>query len=74
MSNNCSKFDESRSWLACNTQFSWDKLHKLSQTKNWVFIWHSNQVAYPILKKDFDALQLAELKEMATNHRIKNNL
>ncbi|MEN9568945.1 MAG: hypothetical protein RL172_176, partial [Bacteroidota bacterium] len=29
---------------------------------------------YPILKKDFDALQLAELKEMATNHRIKNNL
>jgi hypothetical protein len=36
-----------------NSQYTWDKICKITQTQNWVLIWHNRQVANPIPKEIF---------------------
>ncbi len=33
-----------------NSQLTWDKVYKVTQTKNWILIWQNKQIANPISK------------------------
>ncbi len=57
-----------------NSQASWDKIYKVTQSKNWVFIWHNRQIANPIPKRDIWEEQISELKNLLDSHNVKNNL
>ena len=57
-----------------NSQYSWDKIHKVSQTKNWLLIWQNRQVANPIPKRDVWDGEMQDLKEILMRHNVKNNL
>lgn len=57
-----------------NSQLTWDKINKVTQTKNWILIWQSRQNANPISKRDIWEGEIAELKEILTQHNVKNNL
>jgi hypothetical protein len=57
-----------------NSQYTWDKIYKITQTQNWVLIWHNRQVANPIPKRDIWKGELADLKDIVVKHRVKNNL
>lgn len=56
------------------SQLSWDKIYKVTQTKNWVLIWRNRQVANAIPKEDIWEGERAELKNILSAHKIKNNL
>lgn len=53
---------------------TWDKLYRVSKTKNWVLIWQSKQVANLIPRKNFDDIQIGYLKNILVKHNVKNNL
>ena len=57
-----------------NSQYSWDKIYKVSQTKNWLLIWQNRQVANPIPKRDVWDGEMQDLKEILMRHNVKNNL
>lgn len=57
-----------------NSQLTWDKINKVTQTKNWILIWQSRQNANPISKRDIWEGEIGELKEILTQHNVKNNL
>ncbi|HMG83111.1 MAG TPA: YcxB family protein [Ferruginibacter sp.] len=57
-----------------NSEFSWDKIYKVSQTKNWVFIWQNKTFANAIPKHDIWEEQIDELKAILETHHVKNNL
>ena len=57
-----------------NSQLSWDKIYKVTQSKNWIFIWHNRQMANPISKRDIWEEQQEELKRLLDLHRVKNKL
>lgn len=57
-----------------NAQFTWDKIYKVTQTKNWLMIWQSKQIANAIPKRDVWQGDIAELKDILETHRVKNNL
>ena len=57
-----------------NSQLTWDKFYKVTQTKNWILIWQNRQVANPIPKRDIWEGQLADLKLILNEHKVKNNL
>jgi hypothetical protein len=57
-----------------NSQLSWDKTYKVTQTKNWILIWQNKQVGNLIPKGDITEEQIGELKEILDNHKVKNNL
>lgn len=54
--------------------YTWDKLDKVTKSKNFIFVWHSRQLANPIPMRYFDQLQLDELKEILEKNKVKNNL
>lgn len=56
------------------TELSWDKIYKVTQTKNWVFIWLTRHHANVISKEDIWEGERAELKTILSAHNIKNNL
>lgn len=57
-----------------NAQLSWDKIHKVTQTKNWILIWQNNQIANPIAKLDLWDSQVMDMKRILDSHHVKNNL
>jgi len=57
-----------------NAQLSWDKIYKVTQTKNWILIWQNRQAGNPIPKGNISEEQIGELKEILDNHKVKNNL
>ena len=57
-----------------NSQLTWDKVYKVTQTKNWLLIWQNRQIANPIPKRDIWDGQISELKETLDKHKVKNNL
>ena len=57
-----------------NSQLSWDKIYKVSQTKNWILIWHNRLAATPIPKKDLLRSDIDTLKTILDFHGVKNNL
>lgn len=57
-----------------NSQVSWEKIYKVTQTKNWILIWQNKQFANLIPKRDIWDGQIEELKEILISHKVKNNL
>jgi hypothetical protein len=57
-----------------NAQLSWEKIHKVTKTKNWILIWQNSQMANPIHKRDVQESQISELKDFLESHHVKNNL
>lgn len=57
-----------------NSQLSWDKIYKVTQTKNWILIWQTRQVANIISKKDIWEGEISDLKNILDKHKVKNNL
>jgi YcxB-like protein len=57
-----------------NSQLTWDKVYKVTQTKNWIFIWQNKQFANLIPKKDVKEGKIEELKNILNEHKVKNNL
>ena len=57
-----------------NSQLTWNKIYKVTQTKNLVLIWQNRQVANAIPKRDIWEGQIEELKIILDRHKIKNNL
>ena len=57
-----------------NSQYSWDKIYKVSQTKSWILIWQNSLIATPIPKRDLQESDIRTLKTMLDFHQVKNNL
>jgi hypothetical protein len=57
-----------------NAEFSWDKIYKVTQSKNWVFIWQNKRFANVLSKRDIWEEQVDELKEILQKHNVKNTL
>ena len=57
-----------------NSQLTWDKLYKVTQTKKWIFIWQSRQTANAIHKSDILDGEMNELKQILTEYHVKNNI
>lgn len=57
-----------------STQFTWEKLYKVTQTKNWIFIWQNRMSATPIAKKDLSDRDISEIKTLLDFHQVKNKL
>ncbi|WP_207431480.1 YcxB family protein [Sabulibacter ruber] len=47
------------------SNFTWDKIHSLTENKDWVLIWTTPQVANVVPKRDFSPEQLRLFKEIA---------
>jgi hypothetical protein len=56
------------------TQFTWDKVYKVTQTKNWIFIWQNRLIANPISRQDISTDQVQELRAILAMRGVKNNL
>lgn len=57
-----------------NSQLSWEKINKVTQSKNWILIWQNKLVGNPIVKRNISQEQIKELKEILDNVKVKNNL
>ena len=57
-----------------NAQLSWEKMFKITKTKNWVFIWQNKQVANPISRRLISDAEISFLKEILDRHKVKNDL
>jgi len=57
-----------------SSQYTWEKIYKVKQVKNWVLIYHSKQMANIISKKDLWPSNIDALKEILDTHKVKNNL
>jgi hypothetical protein len=57
-----------------HSQLTWDKVYKVTQTKNWLLIWQNRQIANPVPKRDVWEGQIEDLKIILNEHRVKNNL
>jgi hypothetical protein len=56
------------------SQLSWDKIYKVTQTKLCILIWQSRASANFIPKRDIWEGDIIELKEILENHKVKNTL
>jgi hypothetical protein len=52
----------------------WERVYKVTQTKNWILVWQNMRNANPIPKRDISEVQLAEIKQILASHHVKNNL
>lgn len=57
-----------------SSQSTWKKVNKVTQTKNFIFIWQSSAAANIIPKKDIWEGDIIELKEILDSHGVKNTL
>jgi hypothetical protein len=56
------------------TQFTWEKIYKVTQTNNWLFIWQNRIHANPIPKQSLTSDDIKELKTILDYHQVKNRL
>ena len=56
------------------TKFTWDKIYKVTNTSNWIFIWQGRQFANLIPKKNFTENDISELKTILDLHQVKYKL
>jgi hypothetical protein len=56
------------------SSFNWEKMHKVTKTKKWLLLWHSNYSANVIPLNRLTNGMLEELKSIAVSHNVKNNL
>lgn len=57
-----------------NSQLTWEKIHKVTETKSWLLIWQNTQIAIPIPKRDILEDQINDLRQILDTHKVKNNL
>lgn len=57
-----------------NSEMTWNKIYKVTQTKSWLLIWQNSQMANAIPLSLVSAEQLAALKVILTKNNTKNNL
>lgn len=57
-----------------SSQYTWEKVYKVTETKKWIFIWQSRQIANLIKKRDIADVQISILKEILDRNKVKNNL
>lgn len=57
-----------------NAQLSWEKIYKVNKTKEWILIWQNKQVANVIPRRNITDSQIAILKNIISNYKLKNDL
>lgn len=57
-----------------SSQLSWNNISRVTQTKNWVFIWHNATKANLISKRDLWKEPAAQLKKYLDTHGIQHQL
>jgi len=56
------------------TDYTWNQLYNVNQTRNWVIVWQTRQVANFIPKRNLSVEQIAELKKILDKHLVRNSL
>lgn len=56
------------------TDYTWNQLYNVNQTRNWIIVWQTRQVANFIPKRDLSTTQIAELKKILDKHLVRNSL
>lgn len=56
-----------------SSQSSWNTVYEVSQTKNWIFVWQSQQVANVIPRQSMWEGDVAELRDILNINKVKNN-
>ncbi|MBS1506504.1 MAG: YcxB family protein [Bacteroidetes bacterium] len=58
-----------------DTKLSWDKVYGVSENKDWMLIWQTQQIANVLPKRDFKDNQLQAFREVVKlQSRLKNKL
>lgn len=55
-------------------QFTWDRLYRVSGTRNWLFIWQTKNSANVIPRACITDEQIVQLKKILTANKVKNNI
>jgi hypothetical protein len=55
------------------SKYAWQKVYKVTETKNWLMIWHNSQVANPIHKRYLLPSELDTIKDLVHRKGLKNN-
>lgn len=53
---------------------TWDKIHKVTKSWNWILIWQNEQIANAIPRRDITEGDLLELKNILNAYNVNNNL
>lgn len=57
-----------------SSHLTWEKIPKVTLTKEWLLIWHNRQFANAIPRRDVYDGEINDLKNILTKYKIKNNL
>ncbi len=57
-----------------NSRLTWDKIYRVTETKKWILIWQSKQIANAIHKSDVWDGEMQALKQILIEHHVKNNI
>jgi hypothetical protein len=71
------RFDEDFLYMSgesFSAQLSWNKVYKVTQTRDWILIWQTPNGANFIGKKDIGAGDVLAIKNILTTHNVKNTL
>ncbi len=56
------------------SELSWDKVYKVSTSKNWLLVWQNRQIANAIPKASIPEGGLTVIKNVLDKNGVKNNL
>lgn len=62
------------SGAAFNAEINWTNIQKTTQTRNWVLIWQTSQLANPIPKSELRPNDLEQIRSIAQKNGVSNNL
>lgn len=57
-----------------NSEMTWNKIYKVTKTKNWLLIWQSSQIANAIPLRLISSQDIVHLKNILQKNNTKNNL
>ena len=56
------------------SEMTWNKIYKVTKTKNWLLVWQSSQIANVIPLRLVSTENLNQLKDIMQKNNTKNNL
>ena len=56
-----------------NSELTWDKIYKVTKTKNWILIWQTNQIANAIPRRDLWDGELHTLEGLLQENNVRHN-
>jgi uncharacterized membrane protein YkvI len=56
------------------SELTWNKVQKVTITKNWLLLWQTRSTANAIPRRDIDNEILNKMKTILAKHKVKNNL